>query len=323
MADTPARPEAGADELDDEQIWQGLDEQEKEGKQPDPTDIEPPAPEPEPEPEPEPAPTDTPPEPAEDVWKDAPEALRKAHEADVAKHEANFKRISGTVSGYQRKADRLEAENRKLREAAQPPAQPADDAAPADGDLLEDPEFKKAMDEYPEVMAPVAKVVGSLTRQLKAANDRAERLEGSIGNLSTAEQERIFDEQETALAQVHPDWKDVTATPDFLDWVAAQPRYVRDALERNGENIIDATEAADLISRYKAERQPNPSPPDGGEEPNPSEQKNHRAQQLESAAAPRGRGSGKVTTGVPEDATDQQVWDFYEEEDRRKQQAAS
>ncbi len=100
-----------------------------------------------------------------------------------------------------------------------------------------------------------------------------------------------------------------------------QPRHIQEAAYRNANEIVDAAEAADVVSRYKAFRQPqqqniNASPPNTERDANNQRLLGKRQRQLESAATARSRGPG-VATGIPEDGDPETLWKQFDEMERR------
>ena len=278
--------EGGADE--DSQIWdalQAVDDAKVSGEAlPEPVVTE--------EPKTEPAVTTE-----TDIWADAPEPLRAAFEATRKQAEIeaqNHKRVSGTVSALQRQINEL-----KTKVAT--PAQAEKTAA-----VLDSPELKKAQEEYPEVVAPLVASLKALQTQI---DNQTKQVTERFTAVDQREAEAHYLAQENALTSAVPDWRAQAAKPEFKAWLAEQPQYVRDGIERNGTKIVDVTEAAHIIGLFKTSI---------GAQTNSQKPSAKRQQQLESASAPQGRGgSPRITSGI-EGMTDQQIWDHLEAEDRRK-----
>ncbi|RJF80944.1 hypothetical protein D3877_11965 [Azospirillum cavernae] len=179
----------------------------------------------------------------DDIWNSASEQQRAAFEAAQAKlhaldHDSRSNR--GRVAALQRETETLRKQLAALHGAAGSTGQDQTDASDAD--------IRRLQEEYPEVARPVLKQISSLQRQLNEAQQRLDRRE----SLETQrEREQALDREEQALAQMHPDWDKVTARPEFTAWLSTQPRYVVEAIQRNGEAIQDAAEAGDIITRFK------------------------------------------------------------------------
>jgi hypothetical protein len=185
---------------------------------------------------------------ADDLWKDAPEHLRAAYEAaeeSRKKAENQVSRQNGRLSAESRRAAELEAEVLTLRgkTKAEKPAE----EAPA----LPDEARKQLEEEFPDVAAPLLKVIGSLeakVAELAAGNASAD--ERRLADVQL-EQQRLYAEEEQKLAGEHSDWRTVAATPAFAEWANAQPRAIQEALRRNGTDIVDAAEASLVIGMFK------------------------------------------------------------------------
>lgn len=252
---------------------------------------------------PEPVSTETTAEPTTttttepDIWADAPEPLRAAFQATRQQFETaeqNHRRVAGTVSALQRQINELKSQPATTAQAA------------ATVDVLDSPELKQAQEEYPEVVGPLVKTLKALQEQNATL---AKTVTERFTSADQREAESYYIAQENALTERVPDWKEQASKPEFTTWLNQQPQYVRDGIQRNGTKIVDATEAADIIERFKS----SIGAPTASQKPSAK-----RQQQLESAAAPQGRGSAPRITSGMEGMTDQQIWDHLDAEDRRK-----
>lgn len=175
-------------------------------------------------------------------------------------------------------------------------------AVPQDHAPSGDDPLTALMDDYPEVGRPVAQLLSSL-RQQNAA------LSGRLAELDAREADDLLARNEAALAGTHPDWQDAVTQPSFMGWLAAQPAYVQQAAQRNGERIVDPAEAADIIARFKAAHAQippafsTPTPPGMAPAPAggvPATLAARRSRQLDAGASVRSRATGG-TGGPPED----------------------
>lgn len=273
--------------------------------------------------------------PESDPWKDAPEPLRKAHEATEKelKELRHYKQSQfGRHAAFERRIAELRAEVERLKNAG-PSAGKADDPKKADkkdtpkegtqaGDQPElPPNLKKAVEEYPEVAGPLAEVIG---QQMKVIEELKKNLSDLAQSKDGDARERYIEAQTGALVEAHPDWHILTGVPGghfkdemarksaadkFTAWVSKQPRYVQEAAAANGKVIVDAEAAIDLIGRYKAHlretgqatQTTNPGAQGSGASPKPNAQDAKRARQLESAASPRTSRPGVSVSGPPDD----------------------
>lgn len=231
-------------------------------------------------------------EPADDPWSSVPEDLRAAHKAAVSELEQFKHRASsdaGRASAFQRKAEQLESELAALKKA--PAADGAAKEAAQDAqEFLEDPEFAAFREEYPEVAKPIEKVI-------KTLQAKAERLEREFGVISGDRHQQQIAKQEELLTQLHPDWKTATASPQFVQWYQGAPPGLRADIERHGNQIGDAQEVAKILDVFKAATGFGAN---GASRSGVTNLSAKRQRQLESAAAPAGRGVGP-SSGAPDD----------------------
>jgi len=152
--------------------------------------------------------------------------------------------------------------------------------------VLDHPDLKKAAEEYPEV-------IGGVTPAMKELDERTRRIEDALSRMSEKAKQDYYDSQQDELTKAHPDWQKVTADTKFGEWLTKQPQYVQEGIARNGQHIVNAFEAGDIIQRYKDQNglNPNPSdPPNGGKDIRNIDTRRQR--QLESGAAVGTKGPG-------------------------------
>lgn len=118
-------------------------------------------------------------------------------------------------------------------------------------DLIETDDLKQWREEFPEVAEPVL-------RLLQTQQSMLDNLMGKVGKIDEAAAEGELDQQFAIYERAHPDWRDYTSPTSkygtaFSGWLANQPRYVIEAVERNANAIVDANEAADVLARFKRE----------------------------------------------------------------------
>ena len=243
----------------------------------------------------------SPPAPAADIWASAPPELRTQFEklkADRKALEQKMRSDEGRVASYQRKYEEARAA------ALQPPAPVAS--------AEDDDEMRAFAEEYPEVAAPILKIQKQLT--------------GQIAQLTAAEDTRRTEKQTAEAAKMdalHPDWRTVAGTKQdvFRIWFEQQPEDVQDAARRNADNIVDATEAADVMGRFKQflGRFEAASAPPGASPPlSPSDSRRQR--QLRASQAPAPRSQVGVQPGIPPRGDTDAMWDAMERQDALKAQ---
>ncbi len=233
----------------------------------------------------------------DDIWSTANDQQRAAFQAAQQKlqsleHDSRSNR--GRVSALQREVDTLKAQLAASTKAAGSTGQ---DQEATDADI------RRLQEEYPEVARPVLKELSSLRTQLSQALARLDQRDSTEAQ---AQREQALDREEQALTQMHPDWMQVTGNPAFTKWLETQPRYVVEAIRRNGEAIQDAAEAGDIITRFKAHQgvgAATAAPSASGATTAtgaPANLAARRQRQLESGAAVSSRGAGPAG-GPPDD----------------------
>lgn len=246
--------EAQADAAKDEAaaIWADLQKQEAglaeeppaEAPEANPDDAEPQAEAPAEE---QPAPQAT-----DELWKSAPPELREAHERALA---AERTRAEQAETLAKRHSGRLSQRDHQL---AQLSARIAELEKPAEGETEKQAEDRKALferlkDEYKDS-------VGEVVPVFEAMEQRIAELEGRLTAQTGERTEAQLLEQQAILEQAHPDFDQVVSTQAYLDWANAQPGYVQQTLRENAKQIIDGASCADILSRFKAETAPKPTP---------------------------------------------------------------
>lgn len=193
--------------------------------------------------------------------------------------------------------------------------------------------------DYPEVARPLETVVDSLDAR-DQANDKmlTDELE-----VVRAERQTIIDGEQAALSRIHPDWlqvltKDETRKTQFTDWVNDQPLEVRRAAIRNINEIVNAAEAGDVVTRFKQHlstleppaADPAPPPPPArtappaqvqlaAQQPQQPSLSDRRQRQLEATSQPRGQGPAAVN-GLPDaNSADRAAhWNAFDTLDRQR-----
>ena len=224
-----------------------------------------PAPAPQPEAEPAPAAAPAPaagtveaagdPSPAQepasdDIWANAPPELRAAHEAAMRDSAEKVTRLKGQVS----------ASDRQLYQLRQRQAPPANQPAATDvAALLKSDRIKQFREEYGEISEPVIELVEGLLGEVLT-------VKGSVSNIDDQRAQDFVDSQLSIYEKDHPDWREYATHAGWNDWIAGQPRHIQEAAQRNAEFIVDASEASDVLTRFKAsiappaQQEPQPAP---------------------------------------------------------------
>lgn len=239
----------------------------------------------------------------EDPWATAPEPLKAAWQAaqgTIQDLTHRYNSTNGRLSALTRKLNEVTAAQQAATSGTkQDQAEAAQEAAQQAQNILDDPEFKAAQEEYPEVFKPLEKVVSALQA-------KADRLERELSTLSTERRDQNFTRQEEALASKHPDWRQATASAQFTQWYNNAPPYMRAAVERHGTNIVDAEEVAHILNTFKLDtgyglqQQQQPRTATTAPASTTTQLSDKRQRQLASAVTPAGKGPG-ASSGAPDD----------------------
>lgn len=293
----------------EEDIW---DEIEAEEAAHAATDTDDPLPDDNPEPEPGPdagpggeseEPTDSP----------SPEALA----AENAALKAELDRRSKISRGQDRKISTLMTEVEQLKEAQTKAAESRTDRTER---------LKELSEEYPDIVAPLAEEVSDVNARFDslAARD-AQMLQAKEAELNNA----LRDEWGAFTARRPDGMKLVSDNADvFNQWIEDQPKQLRDIHQANMQNVVDGEAVADLVDAFEAAltaaREPEPAPEEGlpDTQPQPKGGTARRKRQLASAQTVRTGRTQMTRSTAPsnEDATEDDWWDFYEQEDKQAAQ---
>lgn len=246
-------------------------------------------------------------DPTDDVWKDVPEAARKAYEQS----QATIASLKGRVSAEARRANQLQ------RHFSQQPVDSGEahqgnqsgGAKPSDK-VLESDQFKQFQDDYPEIAGPIASTINALKAQIDQLAAPVQAFE----QLNEAEHAQAMLE---AVAAKNPRWNAYNGDPRWDEFRATQPHFVIEAMERNWSSISDPDEAAFVVDRFEqfigtpaATPTPTPAP-----SPTPTADP-RRQRQLDAGRDAGSNGAGAMQTGVPDDFN--AAFAIFSEQDERK-----
>ena len=252
-----------------------------------------------------------------DIWAGASTEQRAAFEAaqtgnTTLQHQLDSEK--GRTKTYRRQLSDVTSQLDRV--AAEPPTE-EDKGKPEDSTAKDEkPEGWDSLNtEYPEIAGPV----GNRLDAIEASQQQQAKKDKDLQDDANVDHQRKVEVQTHLLGVEHKDWLDVANTPEFNGWIDDQPRKERDIAARNAKEIVDATAAGELITRYKAFRleQDKPARPDESQETVTSLAAK-RKRQLESSASARPKGPGTVVSGIPEDGTDQEIWDGFDRKDAQE-----
>lgn len=251
-----------------------------------------------------------------DIWAGATDAQRDAWQ-NAQRMIQNFNHRlssdSGRIAALQRKIDQLSA-------AAQAPQPKAADQAATQGKQPEAADQKAAKDafasdgwktleeDYPEIASAIRGLVDPLMKDMGSFQEMRQAVE------QDRHQQRLTQERMT-MDRMEPGWDGFLRenSAAFTQWINGQPGYVREAFERNKATVVNAGEAADIVSRFRGhlnqQRPPEPAPPANAGQSNTPPMSERRSRQVQSATAiPRTAPPSKA--GIPDDP--QGAWDAFE-----------
>lgn len=255
------------------------------------------------------------------IWANATQEQRAAFDAaqsELARLKHAERSNRGRISALQRQLQDVTRQSGRQSPAGASGGQAAPGGA-AGSDFFKGSKWSEFRSEYPEIAGPLEGVIGDLRSQ----NTRLEKELSAIGD---ERRQSALDEQEGLLVGEHPDWEDLlTVENGFPEWLESQPRHIQEAAARNGKEIVDASEAADVVGRFKefvqAKKGGDSSAGNrngaGNGAGNQSRLSGRRARQLESASSARANGPG-VASGIAEDGDPEVIWDQFDKAERRE-----
>jgi hypothetical protein len=259
-----------------------------------------------------------------DIWASAPPELKSAFEAmqaEKAKLEQRIRSDDGRVAAYQRKL-------RELQQGARGPDRDAGRAAVDARAAIEE-----LAEQYPEIAQPLQKALDAVDSKLQTLDER----EKSRTQAEIDEIEAHVAAETAKLEGEHPDWYDVLAKNGkaFAEWIEDQPRRIREAARRNDEQIISASQAAEVVEAFKKhlgharqdDPQPKPTPAPAADPaatpaqptptPNPELNDRRRRQLAGSSSPPKSSGRPTVA-GIPEDGDPEAIWAAFDAMERAR-----
>ena len=267
---------------------------------------------------------------ADKLWTGASDGQRKAFgaaQAQITKLEQSDRSNRGRVSTLQRQINDITKQFDAAASKDAAAAEDGDSEGTATNAFLDSKAWKDFESEYPEVAGPFGTVVASLQTEIADQGKQLDAIGDDRREDAVAEQTEILEEQ-------HPDWQDAATDDAFGPWLEGQPRHMREAAVRNAEVIVDASEAADVIGRFKAfkveQSDDSAGPGDDGEGdgPKPEDQddtvtnlEGKRRRQIEASSGARPKGAG-AATGIPEDGDEEAIWDAFDKQEQREARQA-
>lgn len=219
----------------------------------------------------------------DDIWSAAPEAAR-----------AEFQRAQERAAELERRLRSQGNELAQLRRTA--PQQtgsstPSEDQSSGTDSSLPPERIEQLKEEYGEIAEPLIAMIEAQAR-------RIDQLAAPVQQLTESQQVQAEAANLSRLDELAPDWRQLATKPEFATFKETAPRMVREALERNWDQIVDPEEAA---AAFDFARMRMGVPQQQADDPKPNPLADKRRRQL---AAGRDSGSGggaPVTNQVPDD----------------------
>lgn len=273
--------------------------------------------------------------PEVDIWRDAPEELRSAYEAEKAARTAAERgkgAADGRVSALQRRLDAMMADGRG--EAA-PEAtrtqqrQPGGEGEGTQTEEVEDPDLKAFEEEYPEIAQGMRKMVGRYDERIATLEQENQRLRAGLQTVGEERVEAHAEAEEAVVLEEHPDFDKIADSDDFVAWAQEQPDFVQRGILANAERVVDGAATSRILKMYKEDRGITTEAGDGtgaGQEeagerkPDPVRQ----AQLRSATGGPRPSPGAQVTDrGGRRTETEADVWAELRREEAEKQKRAA
>lgn len=231
----------------------------------------------------------------------APESARPAIEATQRRSINRGKEIARlrTAVHSTRTAAPASKDADKPAKAAEPPK-----------DITTDANWKKAKDEYAEVLGPVEDQLKTLQEQNAKLLDRLNKVESRTIEHDTVVRGVAADKQGDLVVKARSDYNDTLNSEGFREafdgWIVSQPKVIRDMVERNAKSVVDAQEAVtvyDLFvaqTGFRAEQKQAAAKAEAKSETSPATSAKRKAQ-LEASAEVPNRGGGSKIAADPND----------------------
>lgn len=213
--------------------------------------------------------------------------------------EQHMKSWGGRLSASDRRNRELEAELERLRQGnAKTGSDEKGKGTDADQDALDlenDPELKKALDEFPDAVGPLVKQMSALKKQLSELGKNSTSGADAVKPVADKVDRLVMQEHIRIIGSKHEDWRDIVIPkddkPSELDqWIASKPSYLRPGLEAVRDTGT-AEQVIEMLDDLKHDREASTAAAEDARKKKAAEDK--RQKQLEAAGAVPSRGAAK------------------------------
>ena len=230
---------------------------------------------------------------SDDIWANAPEPLRNAYAAIQRDYEYKLSAAKGRLSAADRELDRLRREQQTRQTEPTGSEGQGGQAANAD-DPFNPQKLAQLREEYGEVAGPLVDMIDAL-------KGKVDQIAQPVQQLQQSQSEAAAIAQVQTLQTRHPDWQQTVSDDRFRGWYEQQPQFIRTAIERNANGIVDGQEAAHVLDLYKQAIGAGSPPPSQQQDTGQSRLSDKRQRQLDAARDAASGGGQAATAGIPDD----------------------
>lgn len=222
---------------------------------------------------------------SDDIWSSVPEAARNAHQqalARAAELERRLREKGNEVALLRRTAPQQAGSSTPSEDqtSGNPPAVPPE-------------QIQQLKEEYGEIAGPLITMIEAQARQIA-------ELAKPVQQLTASQQAQAEQANLSRLDELAPDWRDLATKPEFQTFRTNAPRMVREALDRNWDQIVDPEEAAAAFEYFRMKAGFS-LPQAGNQNPQPNPLAAKRERQLAAGRDSGSSGGVPVANQVPDD----------------------
>lgn len=241
-----------------------------------------------------------------DPYRDLPASVRD----EILGLKATVDALTGRVRNAEGHIGGLRSQIQRDLQAAAAATRQAGGDAPTQEQLATASKSPAALarlkEDYPEFGAAIEEVVSAQSQEIA-------RLQQAISkpvvddNAAKRVAQLEWELTDVKISVKHPNWKEEVAKPDFDPWVARQPREVQ-AL-RNSNNPADVIRLLDIrAAQVQAQRRT--------EQTQDQAAARRKSAAMKAAAIPGGRSAASIQTKDLDDMTPEELWAYYDAQDR-------
>lgn len=226
---------------------------------------------------------------SDDIWSSVPEAVRVAHQREIEQRDARAAELER----------RLREKGNELALARRTAPQQAGSSTPSEDQTSGNPpavppeQIQQLKEEYGEIAGPLITMIEAQQRQIA-------ELAKPVQQLTASQQVQAEQANLSRLDELAPDWRDLATKPEFQTFRTNAPRMVREALDRNWDQIVDPEEAAAAFEYFRM-KAGFTLPQAANQDPQPNPLAAKRERQLAAGRDSGSSGGAPVANQVPDD----------------------